>query len=89
MQVVNQKYFPSSTTNTVDGNKLKAASELTWENDLDEGKKSASEQGKIVMIDTYADWCVACKELEEYTFSAPEVITELKKMVLPRMLWVL
>jgi len=25
------------------------------------------------MIDLYADWCVACKELEKYTFSDPKV----------------
>jgi thiol:disulfide interchange protein DsbD len=25
--------------------------------------------GKPVMLDFYADWCVACKELEKYTFS--------------------
>lgn len=30
-------------------------------------------QGKVTMVDLYADWCVACKEFEKYTFSAPEV----------------
>jgi thiol:disulfide interchange protein DsbD len=25
------------------------------------------------MVDLYADWCVACKEFEKYTFSQPEV----------------
>lgn len=25
------------------------------------------------MLDLYADWCVACKEFEKYTFSQPEV----------------
>lgn len=29
--------------------------------------------GKIVMVDFYADWCVACKEFEKYTFSDPRV----------------
>lgn len=29
----------------------------------------ANQQGKSVMIDLYADWCVACKEFEKYTFT--------------------
>lgn len=27
----------------------------------------------IAMLDLYADWCVACKEFEKYTFPASEV----------------
>lgn len=34
-------------------------------------------QGKISMLDLYADWCVACKEFEKYTFSDPQVQTAL------------
>lgn len=26
---------------------------------------------RIVMLDLYADWCVACKEFEKYTFTDP------------------
>ena len=29
--------------------------------------------GKITMLDLYADWCVACKEFEKYTFSDDSV----------------
>ena len=29
----------------------------------------AKAQGRPVMLDFYADWCVACKELERYTFA--------------------
>lgn len=42
----------------------------------------AQHQGKKVMFDLYADWCVACKEFEKYTFSDPQVKTELDKMVI-------
>lgn len=39
-------------------------------------------QGKPVMLDFYADWCVSCKELEQFTFSDPRVQTALKDTVL-------
>lgn len=39
-------------------------------------------KGKPVMLDLYADWCVACKEFEKYTFSDPRVQRALKETVL-------
>lgn len=38
-------------------------------------------QGKKVMLDLYADWCVACKEFEKYTFTDPMVQQKLSEMV--------
>lgn len=37
---------------------------------------------QLVMLDLYADWCVACKEFERYTFSNPEVQAALADAVL-------
>lgn len=42
----------------------------------------AEAKGKPVMLDLYADWCVACKEFEKYTFSNPQVQQALKSSVL-------
>ncbi|MDY1037633.1 protein-disulfide reductase DsbD [Lelliottia sp. CFBP8978] len=42
----------------------------------------AQAKGKPVMLDLYADWCVACKEFEKYTFSDPQVQNALKNTVL-------
>ena len=35
---------------------------------------------KITMVDLYADWCVACKELDKYTFSEKNVAYLLKDL---------
>lgn len=42
----------------------------------------AEAKGKKVMFDLYADWCVACKEFEKYTFSDAKVQQKLDEMVL-------
>ena len=38
--------------------------------------------GKITMLDLYADWCVACKEFEKYTFSDGQVQSALGQLQL-------
>ncbi|GIU21142.1 protein-disulfide reductase DsbD [Shewanella schlegeliana] len=50
--------------------------------DLNTEIAAASAQGKTVMLDLYADWCVACKEFEAITFKDPQVLERMNKMVL-------
>lgn len=45
-------------------------------------REIAQANGRPVMLDFYADWCVSCKEMERYTFTDPKVQTALRGTVL-------
>lgn len=49
--------------------------------DFEAKLKQANDSGQTVMMDLYADWCVACKEFEKYTFPDPAVIEALSGAV--------
>ena len=42
----------------------------------------AQANGKTVMLDFYADWCISCKEMDRYTFTDAKVQAKLKNAVL-------
>ena len=46
--------------------------------DFNEKVAAANAEGKTVMVDLYADWCVACKEFEKYTFPDAAVVKALE-----------
>lgn len=81
-QQVYQLAFPTSqqiiNTNKVSNPFIKVA-DLTA---LNQAVKKANAEGKSVMVDLYADWCVACKEFEHYTFNQPQVQQALANTVL-------
>ncbi len=41
-------------------------------------EQSINTENKPIMMDFYADWCAQCKELDEYTYTNPDVV-ELSK----------
>ncbi|HUX29362.1 MAG TPA: protein-disulfide reductase DsbD [Thiobacillus sp.] len=50
--------------------------------ELDARLAAASADGRAVMLDFYADWCVSCKEMESFTFSDARVQARLADVVL-------
>lgn len=55
---------------------------MAWQDYSDEHFQKALKSGKPIMIDFYADWCAACHELEELTFSNPHVQSATSSMIL-------
>lgn len=68
------KPAPAATTADTQGQ----YATLPWQTYSDDVLIEARKSGKGIIIDFYADWCVACKELEIYTFSQASV-QELKE----------
>ncbi len=50
--------------------------------DLDQRIAQASARQQNVMLDFYADWCISCIEMENYTFTDPQVKQKLSNFVL-------
>ncbi|MEO8342345.1 MAG: protein-disulfide reductase DsbD [Gallionella sp.] len=45
-------------------------------------QRIAQAQGKVVMLDFYADWCISCKEMERFVFSDAAIQAKLKTVLL-------
>jgi thiol:disulfide interchange protein DsbD len=58
--------------------------ELAWINSEPAAVATARAEGKPLMIDFMADWCLPCKELEAHVFTHPQVASELSKFTLLR-----
>ncbi len=72
----------STEQNQTGGQQLSASVEfirIKTVEDLQQQLAIARENGKPVMLDFYADWCVACKEFEHKTFANSDVAHELSR----------
>jgi thiol:disulfide interchange protein DsbD len=56
--------------------------EIQWIKYSESEFQNAPTQGKPVIIDFYADWCVPCKELDGQTFTDSNVVSESERFIM-------
>ena len=65
----------------VGGIQQPAGPQLNWVYDETEGIEIAKQEDKFIMLDFYASWCAACKELDHWTYADPVVAAKLADYV--------
>ena len=73
------RFFPATTP------KPEAKETLPWLSDLAAAREKARGGNHRLLVDAWAEWCAACLELDEKTFSRPEVREALRDTVLVKL----
>ena len=58
------------------------AQELKWYS-WEEGYTKAKDEGKILLVDSYTEWCGWCKVMDNKTYSQEEIIKKIKADFIP------
>jgi thioredoxin:protein disulfide reductase len=74
------RFFPSGQTAPAAN-----AKSLPWLADLAKARETARAENKWLMIDAWAEWCAACRELDEKTFSRADVQDSLRDFILVKL----
>jgi thioredoxin:protein disulfide reductase len=59
----------------------KIEAEIPWQPYSEQALADARKAGRAVIIDTFADWCIPCKELDQSTFTNAEVKRDAERFV--------
>lgn len=59
----------------------KIEAEIPWQPYSEQALVDAKREGRGVIIDTFADWCIPCKELDKLTFTNAAVKKEAERFV--------
>ncbi len=62
-----------------------AKESLPWLHDLAQARQRARAENKRLLVDAWAEWCAACRELDEKTFSRADVGAALRDYVLVKL----
>ena len=79
-QGLSKRFFPAAATGAA-----QAKETLPWLDDLPQAKQRARLENKRLLIDAWAEWCAACRELDEKTFSRDDVRAALADTILVKL----
>lgn len=88
--LLNQRFWWPTTTSVATSSSTVASADagkfidIKTLADLDRELAAAKAENQYVMLDLFAEWCVACKEFEHITFADAGVKTEMAKIRLLR-----
>ncbi|MDP8051003.1 protein-disulfide reductase DsbD [Pasteurella atlantica] len=81
LAVSSKPYLDLFFNPNISSQKQSSSSVIYVDSFADLQQKVTAYKGQKIMLDLYADWCVACEMLEEETFSDPKVKQKLQQMV--------
>ncbi|HSQ36155.1 MAG TPA: cytochrome c biogenesis protein CcdA, partial [Candidatus Binatia bacterium] len=81
-QGLSRNFFPTAAPAPAPAT---AAKSLPWLSDLNQAMAIAKAENKSLMIDAWAEWCAACRELDEETFSRGDVQQGLSDYILVKL----
>ncbi|HEY9786646.1 MAG TPA: thioredoxin family protein [Candidatus Obscuribacterales bacterium] len=57
----------------------RASKKIKWHKNLDATKQLAKQEGKLLLVEVYADWCGWCTKMDKVTYANSDVIAHLNE----------